>query len=133
MTLAAQVGLPQLLTDKIHIAAPRMKSGSTNPSPKLTTLITGMCAGTDDDLDITTGSTRTRAQASTGPLDMGLGDRIRMRAAKSAQLGGRATTQPATPLRPRRDAQVGGAAGSKRGCICCLGGFRCACGGGGGK
>ena len=54
MTLAAQTGLPQLLSDKIYIAAPRVKSGSANPSPKLTTLIAGMCAGADciDDVDL---------------------------------------------------------------------------------
>ncbi|GJF11596.1 hypothetical protein NGTWS1803_20130 [Mycolicibacterium cyprinidarum] len=54
MTLATQTGLPKLLSDKVRIAAPRIKSGSANPSPKLTTLIAGMCAGADciDDLDI---------------------------------------------------------------------------------
>ncbi|WP_026357311.1 IS1380 family transposase, partial [Mycobacterium sp. 141] len=54
MTLAAQTGLPKLLADKVHIAAPRVRSGSANPSPKLTTVIAGMCAGADsiDDLDI---------------------------------------------------------------------------------
>src|SRR6188768_459952 len=54
MTLAAQTGLPQLLADKIDIAVPRIKSGSANPSPKLTTVIAGMCAGADsiDDLDV---------------------------------------------------------------------------------
>ena len=33
---------------------PKIKSGSANPSPKLTTLIAGMCAGADsiDDLDL---------------------------------------------------------------------------------
>ena len=54
MTLAAQTGLPQLLAAKIRIAEPRIKSGSANPAPKLTTLVAGMCAGADciDDLDI---------------------------------------------------------------------------------
>jgi len=54
MTLATQTGLPKLLADKIAIPAPKIKSGSANPSPKLTTLIAGMCAGADsiDDLDI---------------------------------------------------------------------------------
>lgn len=54
MTLAAQTGLPKLLADKVHIAQPRIKSGSANPSPKLTTMIAGICAGADciDDLDI---------------------------------------------------------------------------------
>jgi hypothetical protein len=54
MTLATQTGLPQLLTEKVHIARPRIKSGSANPSPKLATVIAGMCAGADsiDDLDV---------------------------------------------------------------------------------
>ena len=54
MTLATQTGLSQLLAAKIRIAEPRIKSGSANPSPKLTTLVAGMCAGADciDDLDI---------------------------------------------------------------------------------
>ena len=53
MTLASQTGLSDLLADKVRIAEPRIKSGSANPSPKLTTLIAGMCAGADsiDDLD----------------------------------------------------------------------------------
>jgi hypothetical protein len=54
MTLAAQTGLPELLADKICIPAPKITSGSANPSPKLATLIAGMCAGADsvDDLDV---------------------------------------------------------------------------------
>ncbi len=54
MTLATQTGLPKLLAEKVHIAESRIKSGSANPSPKLTTLIAGMCAGADsiDDLDL---------------------------------------------------------------------------------
>ncbi|BBZ01686.1 hypothetical protein MCHIJ_11230 [Mycolicibacterium chitae] len=54
MTLATQTGLSRLLADKVRIAEPRIKSGSANPAPKLTTLIAGMCAGADgiDDLDI---------------------------------------------------------------------------------
>ena len=39
MTLATQTGLPELLTEKVHIAQPRIKSGSANPSPKLSTVI----------------------------------------------------------------------------------------------
>ena len=52
MTLAAQTGLSALLADKIDIPVPRIKSGSANPPPKLTTVIAGMCAGADsiDDL-----------------------------------------------------------------------------------
>ena len=54
MTLAAQTGLPKLLADKISIPAPKIKSGSANPSPKLTTVVAGMCVGADsiDDLDL---------------------------------------------------------------------------------
>jgi Transposase DDE domain group 1 len=54
MTLATQTGLAQLLADKVRIDAPRIKSGSANPSPKLTTVIAGVCAGADsiDDLDV---------------------------------------------------------------------------------
>jgi Transposase DDE domain group 1 len=54
MALAEQTGLARLLDEKVRIAAPRIKSGSANPAPKLTTLIAGMCAGADsiDDIDV---------------------------------------------------------------------------------
>ncbi len=54
MALAEQTGLPELLADKVHIAKPRIKSGSANLAPKLATVIAGMCAGADsiDDLDV---------------------------------------------------------------------------------
>ena len=54
MTLAEQTGLIELLDSKIHIAEPRVPSGSANPAPKLATVIAGMCAGADsiDDLDV---------------------------------------------------------------------------------
>ena len=54
MELAAQTGLITLLDSKIHIAEPRIPSGSANPAPKLATVIAGMCAGADsiDDLDV---------------------------------------------------------------------------------
>jgi len=54
MTLATQTGLPQLLAEKVRITKPRVKSGSANPSPKLATVIAGMCVGADsiDDLDV---------------------------------------------------------------------------------
>ena len=54
MTLAEQSGLTRLLDTKIHIASPRIKSGSANPAPKLVTLIAGMCTGADyiDDVDL---------------------------------------------------------------------------------
>ena len=54
MTLAQRTGLSELLADKVHIAAPRIESGSANPATKLATLIAGMCAGADsiDDVDV---------------------------------------------------------------------------------
>ena len=54
MTLADQTGLSELLGEKVHIAEPKIKSGSANPAPKLATLIAGICAGADsiDDLDL---------------------------------------------------------------------------------
>jgi len=54
MTLAGQTGLIKLLDKKVHIAEPKIKSGSANPAPKLATVIAGMCAGADsiDDLDV---------------------------------------------------------------------------------
>jgi hypothetical protein len=54
MALAAQTDLPALLAEKVHIAAPKIKSGSANLAPKLATLIAGMCAGADsiDDVDV---------------------------------------------------------------------------------
>ena len=54
MRLAEQTGLGQLLSEKVRIAVPRIRSGSANPAPKLSTLIAGMCAGADsiDDVDV---------------------------------------------------------------------------------
>jgi hypothetical protein len=54
MALAEQTGLRRLLAEKVHITAPRIKSGSANPAPKLATLIAGMCTGADciDDIDV---------------------------------------------------------------------------------
>src|SRR6476619_6049492 len=54
MRLAEQTGLGRLLAEKVRITAPRIKSGSANPAPKLSTLIAGMCAGADciDDIDV---------------------------------------------------------------------------------
>ena len=54
MTLAEQSRLSALLEHKVRFTCERIKSGAANPSPKLTTLIAGMCAGADsiDDLDI---------------------------------------------------------------------------------
>src|SRR3979409_1115305 len=54
MTLAERTGMSDLLAQMVHIAAPRIKSGSANPAPKLVTLIAGMCAGADciDDVEV---------------------------------------------------------------------------------
>jgi hypothetical protein len=54
MTLAERTGMSDLLAQMVHIAAPRIKSGSANPAPKLATLIAGMCAGADciDDVEV---------------------------------------------------------------------------------
>jgi hypothetical protein len=54
MTLAQQTGLTRLLSEKVCISAPRIKSGSANPAPKLSTVVAGMCAGADciDDVDV---------------------------------------------------------------------------------
>src|SRR5215213_2554952 len=54
MTLAERTGLSDLLAQNVYIAAPRIKSGSANPAPKLATLIASMCAGADyiDDVDL---------------------------------------------------------------------------------
>jgi hypothetical protein len=51
--LAEQTGLWEILEDKVSIKAPRIKSGSANPVPKLLGVIAGMCSGADniDDLD----------------------------------------------------------------------------------
>ncbi|MDO0973337.1 IS1380 family transposase [Mycolicibacterium frederiksbergense] len=54
MTLAQQTGLTRLLSEKVQIVAPRIKSGSANLAPKLATVVAGMCAGADciDDIDL---------------------------------------------------------------------------------
>src|SRR5258707_544368 len=44
MRLAEQTGLGQLLSEKVRIIEPRIKSGSANPTPNLTRLIAGMCS-----------------------------------------------------------------------------------------
>jgi hypothetical protein len=54
MTLAQQTGLTRLLSEKVQIVAPRIKSGSANTAPKLATVVAGMCAGADciNDIDL---------------------------------------------------------------------------------
>jgi hypothetical protein len=52
MTLAEQTGLGRLLGEKVRIIAPRIKSGSANPAPKLATVVAGMCAGADCIADV---------------------------------------------------------------------------------
>src|SRR6476620_5757310 len=51
---AEQTGLTEIIAEKVSIKAPRIKSGSANPAPKLLTVIAGMCAGADsiNDLDM---------------------------------------------------------------------------------
>ena len=74
MALAEQAGLSELLANKIHIAAPRVKSGSANPAPKLATLIAGMCAGADyiDDVDLVrAGGMKTLFRAGVCPVNGG--------------------------------------------------------------
>jgi hypothetical protein len=53
MRLAERTGLPELSADRVHIASPRIGSGSADPGPRLSTPIAGMCAGADcvDDVD----------------------------------------------------------------------------------
>ena len=57
MTLAEQTGLGRLLDEKVRIDAPRIKSGSANPAPKLATVVAAMVAGADciDDVDVVRG------------------------------------------------------------------------------
>jgi hypothetical protein len=52
--LAEQTRLPEIIEEKVLIKAPRIKSGSANPVPKLLSVIAGMCSGADsiDDLDV---------------------------------------------------------------------------------
>jgi hypothetical protein len=74
MRLAEQTGLRRLLADKVRISAPRIKSGSANPAPKLATLIAGMCAGADciDDIDvIRSGGMKTLFEGVYAPSTVG--------------------------------------------------------------
>ncbi len=74
MELAAQTGLIELLDSKIHIAEPKVPSGSANPAPKLATVIAGMCAGADsiDDLDVVrSGGMKTLFKAVYAPSTIG--------------------------------------------------------------
>jgi hypothetical protein len=74
MALAEQTALPALLAEKVHIAEPRIKSGSANPAPKLATLIAGLCAGADsiDDLDVVrSGGMKTLFGAVYAPSTIG--------------------------------------------------------------
>ena len=71
--MAEQTGLSGLLGEKVHIAEPRIKSGAANPSPKLVTVVAGMCVGADciDDIDAVrsggmTTSVRWRVRALDG-------------------------------------------------------------------
>jgi hypothetical protein len=74
MTLAEQTGLAGLLAEKVHIAEPRMKSGAANPSPKLVTVVAGMCVGADciDDIDaVRSGGMRTLFDGAYAPSTVG--------------------------------------------------------------
>jgi hypothetical protein len=74
MALAEQTGLRRLLADKVRISAPRIKSGSANPAPKLATLIAAMCAGADciDDIDvIRSGGMKTLFEGVYAPSTVG--------------------------------------------------------------
>src|SRR5829696_7282766 len=52
--LAEQTGLAEIIAEKVSIKTSRIKSGASEPAPKLLTVIAGMCAGADsiDDLDV---------------------------------------------------------------------------------
>lgn len=50
--LANQTRLAELLAEKVHIAEPKIKSGSANPAPKLAMLIAEMCTGADSIHDV---------------------------------------------------------------------------------
>lgn len=74
MALAEQAGLSELLANKIHIAAPRVKSRSANPAPKLATLIASMYAGADyiDDVDLVrAGGIKTLFPPGVSPVNDG--------------------------------------------------------------
>ena len=74
MALAERTGLSEVLTQMVYIAAPRIKSGSANPAPKLVTLIAGMCAGADciDDVDVLrSGGMKTLFDAVYAPSTIG--------------------------------------------------------------
>jgi hypothetical protein len=53
MALAEQAGLSELVSGKVAVRAPKVKSAGVNPAGKLTSIIAGMAAGADsiDDLD----------------------------------------------------------------------------------
>ena len=74
MTLAERTGMSDLLAQRVQIAAPRIKSGSANPAPKLVTLIAGMCAGADciDDVEVLrSGGMKTLFDAVYAPSTIG--------------------------------------------------------------
>src|SRR3954464_13608504 len=52
--LAAHPGLAEIITRKVSIKTPWIKSCAVIPAPKMLTVIAGMCAGADsiDDLDM---------------------------------------------------------------------------------
>jgi hypothetical protein len=54
LKLAEQARLSRLLDEHVHFVCERVKSGTANPTAKLTAIIAGMAAGADsiDDLDV---------------------------------------------------------------------------------
>lgn len=54
LELAEQAGLSRLLDEHVRFGCERVKSGASNPTPKLTSIIAGMACGADsiDDLDV---------------------------------------------------------------------------------
>ena len=74
MELAFQTGLIELLDSTIHIAEPRVPSGSANPAPKLATTIADMCvsAGSIDNRDVVrSGGMKTIFEAVYAPSTIG--------------------------------------------------------------
>jgi hypothetical protein len=128
MALAEQAGLSELLDNKIHIAAPRIKSGSANPAPKLATLIASMCAGGDyiDDVDLVhAGGMKTLFQPGVRPVNGGnavagvhlrscppVGFRTGRTPRRPVQTGGPAARLPGAGVRRYEERQHGSSSSS---------------------
>jgi hypothetical protein len=110
MALADQTALPDLLAAKVHIVEPKIKSGSANPTPKLTRVIAGMCAGADDidDLGVVRSGGMPFGWNERGlpgqpvrllsperqPILLGLGIQLARRVGISREVGGRGIGEP---------------------------------------